>query len=193
MNFEKHIQELIEKKWTFVDNFLTFDFCEELIKECNQLHLKKAQIGQGTNKSFHPDIRNDSIFWLDDFNLSELQKKYILKANTIKDVVNRELYLGLKEFECHYARYDHGNFYKKHTDQFQGNNARTLTLITYLNTPESGGELVIYKGNSDEIDAIVTPKTGLMVCFISDQLYHEVKPTKDLRYSLTGWFKNKIS
>lgn len=194
MNYELLIQDLIEKGWHTSENFLDENFCKSVLNESELIDFAKAKIGGGQNRTSHNEIRNDSIFWLDANHSSSIQKEYLFRAEEIQKVINRELYLGLKEFECHLARYQIGEFYKKHSDQFQGTNIRTVTLVTYLNTPTSGGELVIYKReNQNEIDAIVKPRTGLLVCFITKDLFHEVLPAGSDRYSFTGWFRNQIS
>lgn len=193
MNYEILINQLVENNWTTLENFLSDETCDALVKEFNDVKLSKAKVGIGQTRTFRPEIRSDSIAWLDANNATILQKNYLEKMNDLQLAVNRSLYLGLKEFECHLALYQKGEHYSKHTDQFQGNNSRTLTAITYLNTPSSGGELIIYKKNNpDEIDEIIKPKKGLFICFLSDRLYHEVKVTNENRYSLTGWFKNSI-
>jgi SM-20-related protein len=194
MNFEKVIADLIEKKWSLNENFLSSKKCSELINEFSLFKLNQAKIGQGANRLINSEIRSDFIHWIDQSNATKLQNEYISYACELQNIVNRELYLGLKEIEVHLAHYPAGSHYAKHTDQFKGNNSRTLTLITYLNTPTEGGELIIYnRENNNEIDQIIKPQTGMMITFLSDQLYHEVKMTKSDRYSITGWFKNEIS
>jgi SM-20-related protein len=193
MNFEKLIQDLLEKNWSLNYHFLSSEDCKNLINEFNPEVFSKAKVGQGQNHTFRPEIRSDSIAWITNENATQHQVAYLHKMSELQAALNRELFLNLKMFECHMAIYKQGEHYSKHTDQFKGNNSRTVTAITYLNTPESGGELVIYnKQQSDKIDAIVKPEAGLMVCFLSDQLYHEVKVNEFDRYSLTGWFKNSI-
>lgn len=194
MNFEILIHDLVEKGWHLCENFLDEDFCRNAIEESKHLEFAKAKVGGGQTRTTHTEIRNDSIHWLDLNSATPLQKRYLDLTEEIKININRELYLGLKEFECHLALYQKDEFYKKHSDQFHGTNIRTVTAVTYLNTPTKGGELVIYKRNNpNEIDAIVKPKAGLLVCFITKDLYHEVLPAGSERYSFTGWFRNQLS
>ena len=70
--------------------------------------------------------------------------------------------LGLFDYECHYAKYQQGDFYKKHYDAFKGRSNRIFTTVCYLNTPESGGELVIYKPKSKDIEIVIKPKRRLI-------------------------------
>ena len=66
-------------------------------------------------------------------------------------------------------------------------------MITYLNTPESGGELRIFRrDNPEEIAADIIPKAGSLVCFLSNQIYHEVLPTTGERLSIAGWLRTTI-
>jgi SM-20-related protein len=193
MDYENLIENLIERGYFILNGFLDEKLCAEIIQECELLPLTKAKIGKGTEEQKAIEIRNDSIYWLDENSPSKWEQSYLSEVEKIREVLNRTLYLGLKQFEGHFARYDEGGFYKKHLDQFQGNNDRQVTLITYLNSPDDGGELRVYKkSNPDEIECDIAPKAGMLVCFLSKELYHEVLPTKHKRYSLTGWLRTNI-
>ena len=190
---EKLIQNLINIGWYATDHFLTNEHCDHLIGEIKNLNLKEAQVGKGIQKSANSTIRNDSIYWLDKNNQSSAQDAYLSQMETLMAFFNRELYLGLKQVEAHFARYDKNGFYKKHLDQFIGNSDRRVSVVTYLNAPTEGGELRIYnRENPEFIDCDYVPKKGSMVCFLSDQIYHEVLTTKAERYSIAGWFRTNI-
>ncbi|NOT78958.1 MAG: 2OG-Fe(II) oxygenase [Bacteriovoracaceae bacterium] len=192
MNSSDLISNLIEFGWHTEDNFLTTTHCHELIKD--QKHWKSAAIGTGAKKALHQEIRNDEIAWISAEEASKAQKKFLLLMDLLQVHLNRELYLGLKEFECHFAKYEKGGFYKKHLDQHQGSKNRILSCIVYLNKLNNGGELVIYnKNNIESVDKIIQPKPGKLVCFLSDQIFHEVLPTDEERLSLTGWFRANSS
>src|SRR5690606_40843214 len=47
--------------------------------------------------------------------------------------VNRHLFLGLYEYECMFAHYPAGAFYKKHLDAFKSGINRRLSTVLYLN------------------------------------------------------------
>lgn len=193
MDYEKLIQNLIDKGWSCHDHFLNSTQCLDLIAEANSMPLKQAHIGNGAKKQQAIEIRNDSIFWLDEKSKSAFQKNYFDEVDKIKDAINRELYLGLKQFEGHFALYQPEGFYKKHLDQFANNHERLISIITYLNSPEQGGELRLYKrDNPEEIDCDLAPRAGMMVCFLSNQIYHEVLPTMKPRYAITGWLRSNI-
>lgn len=190
MKKEMLINALIDKGWYSEDHFLPDEFCSELIAESKDFAWKQAQVGLGSQKQEVLEIRNDSIFWIDESSASELQLKYLSHMDELMVFLNRELYLGLKEFECHFAHYKKSGFYKKHLDQHQQSQKRLISAVFYLNQPKAGGELVIYnKDNPEEIETKITPKPGTFVCFLSNQIYHEVLPTEDERFSLTGWFR----
>ena len=73
--------------------------------------------------------------------------------NELRLMVNRQFYLGLFDYECHYAKYEHSDFYKKHLDAFKGRSNRVFSTVSYLNTPAQGGELIIYHQESTEVAA----------------------------------------
>jgi SM-20-related protein len=75
----------------------------------------------------------------------------------LRSQANRHFFMGLFDYECHYAKYDAGDFYKQHLDAFKGRSNRVLTTVCYLNSPEKGGELIIYAEDATTILARVTP------------------------------------
>jgi len=110
--------------------------------------------------------------------------------------MNLRLFLGLFDYECHYAYYDAGAFYKKHVDAFRGSNTRILSTVLYLNpdwTPDDGGELVMYTPDGQSVIDTIAPRFDRLVVFLSEEFPHEVLPTKVYRYSLTGWFRKNNS
>ena len=66
------------------------------------------------------------------------------------------------------------------------------TLWTILNDDwrqADGGELRLYRSGSDtEVACDIRPEAGTLVCFASEEIWHEVRPTNRARLSLTGWF-----
>lgn len=191
MKKEMLIDALVERGWFYQENLFDPIFCSELIKEADLSDWKQAQVGRGDQKQEALSIRSDSIFWIDENKATALQKVYLDKMNDLIVTLNRELFLNIKEFECHFAKYHPTGFYKKHLDCHQGSSARIVSTVFYLNAPNSGGELVIYKKEKpDDIETLISPKPGSFVCFLSNQIYHEVLPTAGERFSLTGWFRS---
>lgn len=193
MKKEMLVLGLVDSGWFHQEHFMDEKFCSELLNEAKQLEFRQAQIGAGAKRLEHQEIRNDSIYWIDESNNTLLQRQYLDQMKDLMGLINQELYLGLKEFECHFAHYTSAGFYKKHLDQHQGSNKRAISTILYLNEPAGGGELVIYnKENPEQIEVKIKPRAGSFVCFLSNQIYHEVLPTTGDRYSLTGWFRTSV-
>lgn len=190
MKKELIITELVKKGWFSSDNFIDSQLCQNLFLEAQKLDYHRAQIGRGANQADNNQIRSDSTHWLSESGQTKSQSNYLTLMNELQNDINQSLYLGLREFECHFAKYQPTNFYKKHLDQHRGRDVRKITAITYLNNVEKGGELVLYKDElSDDIIEIISPKQATFVCFLSSEIYHEVKPTAQDRYSITGWFR----
>lgn len=193
MKKEMLIDMLVEKGWFHQEDFLDQNFCLELLAEARNLEWKQAKIGKGDQKQEVISIRSDSIVWIEEENATPAQKNYLTQMNDLMGTLNHELYLGLKEYECHFAQYSASGFYKKHLDQHTGSNTRVVSSVLYLNEPKNGGELVIYnRDNPEVIEKVITPRAGSFVCFLSNQIYHEVLPTESERFSLTGWFRNTL-
>ncbi len=190
---EEISQALYEKGFCVVEQALPNDLSEKLgeyAKKMSSRGFKRAGVGRDDNKNLYDDIRRDSILWIDGVN--DIEQAWLDWAQTLKQVLNRKLYLGLDYFESHFAYYKEGEFYKKHLDAFQGQSNRKLSLVTYLNPEweiEYGGELLIYSPTSNEIVKRVWPQLGTVVVFLSEEFPHEVLPASRDRYSIAGWFR----
>lgn len=148
--------------------------------------------GVGKDKGFHhnPFIRGDEISWLDPHDPNT--RAYFVWIENLRLTLNRRLFLGLFDYECHYARYPKGGFYKKHLDAFKGQNSRVVTTVLYLNPnwqTGDGGELQIYAPDSHTVLEKVEPHYGKLIVFLSGDFPHEVLSTNKARFSLTGWFR----
>lgn len=160
------------------------------IKKTDSEHFHQAGIGREQDRQLNQFVRRDRICWLD-MNYQPTQF-YLQWAERLRQYLNRELYLGLFDYECHYSHYPRGAFYKKHLDAFKGNSNRRLSSILYLNPlwqPDDGGELVLYAADDSAVLETVLPTFGKMVIFLSEEFPHEVLPTRCSRYSLTGWYR----
>ena len=149
-----------------------------------------AGIGRETAHQLNEFVRRDRICWLGDDNTEV--RFYLAWMEQLRLRLNRELFLGLFDYECHYAHYPKGAFYKKHLDAFSGSSNRRLTTILYLNPSwqvHDGGELLLYGADGERVLETVQPGFGNMVIFLSEDFPHEVLPTHKSRYSLTGWFR----
>ena len=185
--------------WVAIPSFIVPGMVAALGEECARLAAQgsfhDAAIGSGADRQIAGDVRADQILWLEQSGSSEAQKECLDRFEEMRLKLNRELQLGLFEFECHFARYTPGAFYRKHLDQFSRDSRRRLSSILYLNSnwqSEDGGELRLYlerKPVSGHVD--IRPDGGTLVLFLSDRFPHEVLPAKRERLSLTGWFKTR--
>ncbi len=192
-------QEIYSNSYVVVDNFADQAFRKALLKEqtdlLNQGQFKKAAVGKGDQKQVRSEIRSDEVLWMDPTALSPLQAIFWEKIEELKQVLNRRCFLGLKSFEGHFARYPIGSFYKRHLDQFHAVPHRIVTVILYLNeswTEADGGQLRMYFPQEDGSERVedVLPLGGRLVVFLSEEIPHEVLPTKKERISITGWLRN---
>jgi SM-20-related protein len=150
----------------------------------------RAGTGQGNAHEIRNGVRRDEVFWLDEVVANLVQQQLWAQIQALKQAFNRVLFLGLREFEGHYASYPKGGFYKKHTDSFQRDQARVVSVIIYLNEAwqaKDGGLLRIY---ADGQTTDIPPIAGTLVCFLSHELEHEVLLSHKLRLSFSGWFKH---
>lgn len=149
-----------------------------------------AKVGKGDHQLLNTDIRGDETWWFDPVAPPPELSAVLKRIDELRIRINRDLFLGLKDWEAHLAIYPAGAAYKKHLDRHRDSSHRKLSLIIYLNRDWSvdlGGELVIYRKTNEEIMR-VTPIGGRLVAFLSEEFPHEVLPAKRARRSLTGWF-----
>jgi len=161
------------------------------IKQTDSEQFHAAGIGREQEHQLNRFVRRDRIHWLNEQDHAAASE-YFRWMELLRTRLNRELFLGLFDYECHYAHYPRGAFYKKHLDAFQGNTNRRLTTILYLNPSwqqQDGGELVMYAMDGESILETVQPLFGKLVIFLSEEFPHEVLPARASRYSLTGWFR----
>lgn len=193
------VDALVEQGWYVGEDFIAPDLCRELNQELSILAeqdiLETAGIGRGREHEHRRDIRGDTIHWLD--RRSEAQRRYLDAMGELQRTINRSLFLGLFEYEAHFARYAAGAFYKRHLDSFRGRANRVLSTVCYLNADwpaDGGGEMVLFDPESPDRElARVRPEAGTFACFLSETLPHEVLPTRLPRASIAGWFRRNAS
>lgn len=196
--FEPIIDGILADGYGMMDNFLTPD---EIIALARRLHDRRA-MGQfraagigNQNVVVENAIRGDEILWLDEATATSAELTFLQRIHEFVDYVNQTCYLGLRDYEFHYAVYPTGTFYKRHLDQFRSDSRRKLSVICYLNTDwqeTDGGQLALYLPNLDktgERQITIAPLGGRLVCFESARLEHEVLPATRERLSITGWLK----
>ena len=122
-------------------------------KCANAQTLTPASIGRGAGQEVREGVRGDRIQWLD-AGLSPACDHYLALMDGLRQALNRELYLGLDDYECHFALYPPGAFYQKHLDRFRDDDRRAVSAVFYLNPdwqPEQGGALRIVGGTSLQV------------------------------------------
>jgi SM-20-related protein len=177
-----------------IDNFLEETHYLELRSLTQRLqnegNFTPAKIGHQHNKTLAADIRNDQIYWLDEQTKSPAINAYFTELEKISATLNQTLFLGLVDYEAHFAIYQPNNFYKKHVDQFNTAQERRISCVYYLNhewQQEFGGELQLYD-QADQPLTTITPQGNRFICFNSD-IPHEVCTAFKTRYSIAAWLK----
>jgi SM-20-related protein len=192
---ETLLDDIAEKEWGIIPNFLPTKILkmlkQGLLAKQQQGLFKQAAVGKAGETQIQTQIRGDETLWWQEQHLNEPQKQYYQNINTLREALNQAFFLGLQEFECHYACYPIGAYYQKHLDSFRKSNSRLISCILYLNEdwlPENGGTLRIYN-NDNQYFTEILPTFGTLVCMRSDTVWHEVLPATRLRYSITGWLR----
>ena len=164
------------------------------VVQMSQHKFHNAGIGRGKGHTRSRFVRSDEICWIT--GESRAGALWLEWAEQFMQYMNRHLYLGLFQFESHFAHYKKGDFYKLHLDSFKGMANRILSIVVYLNPgwlPEDGGELVLYHPDDFEKGIKVTPLMGTVVTFLSEEFPHEVLASQRDRYSIAGWFRLNAS
>ena len=151
-----------------------------------------AGVGRGSGQQVETRIRGDRIAWLQA--AWPAAARYLALMDTLRQALNRELFLGLAEYEAHYARYATGSFYRRHVDRHSDSagSQRVISTVCYLNEPgwpAAGGELVLYPPSGEA--QRVQPEAGTLVVFRSDNLPHEVLAASRERLSIAGWMRTR--
>ncbi|EKE81481.1 2OG-Fe(II) oxygenase [Idiomarina xiamenensis] len=187
-----NIDTLVDNGYLIVPDFLAPNEVALLANYAQQLQEDRwqhAAIGREHSKTTNSQVRRDRIKWLD--NSTTAEADYLALMESLRLQINRALFMGLFDYECHLAWYPPGSFYRKHLDAFKGRSNRVLTSVFYLNqdwSADDGGELVMY-GNNGEVLERILPEAGKLVLFLSDVFVHEVLPGKRQRLSISGWFR----
>jgi SM-20-related protein len=153
-----------------------------------------AATGREQNRQLNLDVRSDKIDWV--AGESEAERGYLAWMEALRLQLNRRLFLGLFDYECLFACYEPGAFYKTHFDAFEGRRNRILSTVYYLNpdwAQGDGGELRLYQRDAHTLIEEVKPTHNTLVLFLSERFPHEVLPAVKHRYSLTGWFRINTS
>ncbi len=195
-NIELLIHNLCNQGFHFIDDFLSQEYYFSLRNTARELYtqglFRSAKIGLNISSQQNNAIRTDEILWLESDNQDPAIQFFINQIHQLCQVLNQNLFLGLHEFETHFASYQPGTFYKKHIDQFAAQKTRKVSFVYYLNEDwcdEYGGQLKLYDTH-DHLLENINPQGNRLICFNSE-LPHEVTTTHQTRYSITGWMKTR--
>lgn len=194
--FELLINALLANKYAFCDDFFDKETLEGLRNNLLILNaaegLKTAGIGNQDKLVENKTFRGDKIKWIDVESENVFEKTYNNKINKFITHLNSTCYTSLNHFESHYACYSPNTFYKRHLDQFKSDKGRKFSMVLFLNEDwkdEDGGKLSLYPEGGLQQD--ISPISGRMVFFRSDELEHEVQASllRD-RLSIAAWIKS---
>lgn len=199
MNSSEFASAVIRQGWCVQPGFLPANRVAELAtvarEEWARGSFRQAGIGRGTARSVRHDIRGDQVLWLDECSAPALERFLHEDLETLRLALNAGGYLGLHEFEGHFAVYPSGTHYARHYDRFRDSDARVVTLTLYLNQDwlaDDGGQLQMYPAAEPHAPITVPPLAGTLVGFFSADMAHEVLPSRRDRFSLTGWFRRRV-
>ena len=192
---DRLLDDLASHGWSVQPLALPATLTAALAAECRRRHaagaLSRAAIGRGNGQQRDEDIRGDHIQWLERGE-GDATDQYLALLDQLREALNQGLFLGLEDYECHFALYPPGSFYRRHLDRFRDDDRRTVTTVFYLNDAwqaADGGQLRIELADGHEHD--VLPAAGTLVVFMSGDFPHEVLPAGRERLSLTGWYRRR--
>jgi SM-20-related protein len=148
--------------------------------------LRPAAVGR--ERLHDSGERGDLTLWLE--GAGPAQRAFLERLEQLRVELNRRLFLGLFDYQAHYALYPPGAVYRRHLDAFRGASNRVLSTVFYLNedwAADAGGELVLWNAAGVEL-ARLAPVAGAALFFLSAEFPHAVLAATRPRYSIAGWF-----
>lgn len=213
VSFDTIIDRLATHGFAVADDFLPLVHVKSLAADIEARIAMQQMVPAGTGQQAQRNIlvRGDYTAWLDEASEDAAAQAYFMQMEALRLAVNQQLFMNLHSLETHLAYYPVGSFYQKHLDQFSHGadtiKTRQLSCVLYLNEDwkaEDGGELRLYlqqlndpntaknvaeNKTPDYLD--ILPLAGRLVLFLSGEFWHEVRPAKRVRMSLTGWFRTR--
>lgn len=196
-------KELGRDGFSICPGFLSAAQLSETCLDFSQVYdgggFHRAGVGQGSRLEVRDLVRQDEIFWLGNGLASPAQSALLKSCAKLRKAFNEFLFLGLTDFEGHYANYPTGGFYRRHLDAFDDRKRtmldqpgrtkkRIVSILIYLNNdwrPQYGGRLRLYDG---DLQCDIDPIGGTLICFLSAEKEHEVLTSHHERKSFAGWF-----
>lgn len=192
---QQTLDDLAAHGWAQQNLFLSVALTLALATECRAQAalgaLVPASVGRGATRVLLPQMRGDHIQWLH-AGRSAACDSYLLIMDGLRLALNRAFYLGLDNYESHFALYAPGAAYQQHRDRFRDDDLRTVSAVIYLN-PDwlegQGGALRLHPDGEAASD--IAPVGSRLVLFLSADMLHEVLPATRDRLSLAGWFRRR--
>lgn len=189
-NLLQYFEKLAANGWATLP--VNAHFAQELLNSAKNRFTNNEFHEAGLAKLIEKSIRSDKIRWLDltTPELTDTEQKMLSELEHLQKELSDFFRVRLVEFEGHYAVYQKGQAYTKHTDQKKVNNKRFFSMVVYLNENwqnTQGGKLIGYNQQDHKLFELL-PQMGQAIIFRSD-LVHEVSVSYRDRWSLTGWFR----
>lgn len=196
------IAALPEPGFVILPNFIPSNLCQALRDELRTQDQRgafhAAGVSRGHKQVVETRIRGDRIAWLQ--HKWPAASAYLALIDDLRETLNRQCFLGLAEYEAHYACYDPGSFYRRHIDRHDAADAerssqlrsqRVLSTVCYLNDEDwqaaDGGQLLMFPPGERAVP--VLPLAGTLVLFRSELIPHEVLAATRQRLSIAGWLR----
>ncbi len=185
--------QLAENGFIILPQALDDSLLDALLDQAQTLtseHWQRAGIGRAEQFQRDESIRSDSICWID--GKVPCEADFLHQMDSLRQGLNQRLFMGLFDYESHFAVYTSGQFYQKHIDALKGKSNRVLSTVLYLNQEwqqQDAGELLIYDKSGKQVIKRVEPKKGTLAIFLSEEFPHEVLPAQRTRFSIAGWFR----
>ena len=194
------IASLAANGYAIALDFLDPELVARLLDDCRHREttgaMARASIGRDEHHLLEPRVRRVDASWLDGSRPGEAA--FLALAERLRLEINRQLFLGLFEFEAQFLTYPPGGFYQRHLDSLAGSRNRIVSLVAYLNTawePAHGGELDVWTSPSDDGEPVATvaPRAGTLVLMLSEEIPHAVRAAHVSRRVIAGWFRVNAS
>jgi SM-20-related protein len=92
-----------------------------------------ASIGRASGRVIDDAVRQDHTWGLEGKTGSKAVRRYLARLSTLRRALNRSPFLGLHDWEGHFAFYPPGVFYQRHLDRFRSDERRFVSTVLYLN------------------------------------------------------------
>jgi len=94
----------------FLDHAEGLELARDGMSAWEEGDFRKAGVGRGAAKMIREDIRRDHVRWLELASMSAAESRYMARLEELRLAINQRLFLGLFDFEGHFAVYQPGAF-----------------------------------------------------------------------------------